>query len=88
VENIVYVNIAITGENGVVECNADEMLTVFVDGGELLGFGSACPRTEENFLTGSYTTYYGRAQAVIRVGKGPAIFKVWSKSYEKTLVCS
>ncbi len=87
VEDIVYVNIAITGENGVVESNADEMLTVSVEGGELLGFGSACPRTEEDFRTGIYTTYYGRAQAVVRVVKGPATLKVLSKSYEATIVC-
>jgi len=88
VEDIVYVNIAITGDNGVVECNADETLKVSVEGGELLGFGSACPRTEENFLAGSYTTYYGRAQAVVRVGNGPVKLKIWSKSYEETLVLS
>lgn len=88
VEDIVYVNIAITDENGVVECNADETLIVSVEGGELLGFGSACPRTEEDFLAGSYTTYYGRAQAVVRVGKEPVTMKVWSKSYEEILVIS
>jgi len=85
VEDIVYVNIAITGENGVVECNADELFTVSLEGGDLLGFGSACPRTEEDFLTGSYTTYYGRAQAVVRVGIGSATLKVWSKSYGEIL---
>lgn len=88
VDNIVYVNISIIGENGVVECNADEMLTVSVEGGELLGFGSACPRTEESFITGSYTTYYGRAQAVVRIAKGGTTLKVWSNSYESTLVCN
>ena len=63
--DIVYVNIAIKGENGIVESNADTMLTCSVTGGVLLGFGSANPRTEERYDTGTHTTYFGRAQAVV-----------------------
>ncbi len=65
--DIIYYNIDIAGENGVVESNADRKLTVTVEGGELLAFGSANPRTEEEFLSGTYTTYYGRALAIVRV---------------------
>lgn len=65
---IVYVPVTIEGENGIVEANADRRLTVSVEGGELLGFGSADPRTEERFDAGEYTTFYGRALAVIRAG--------------------
>lgn len=61
-----YVAISITDENGTVECNADEKLTVTVENGELLGFGSANPRTEETYQSGSFTTYYGRALAIVR----------------------
>ena len=63
---IVYIPVEITGENGVVESNADRKLTVTVEGGELLGFGSANPCHEEQYHTGSFTTYYGRALAVVR----------------------
>ena len=66
VGDIVYVDIAVTGENGVVESNADAKLTVTVENGTLLGFGSANPCTEESFDAGSYTTYQGRALAVVR----------------------
>ena len=66
---IIYVPISIVGKNGVVERNFDTKLNVTVDGGELLAFGSANPRTEENYLSGSFTTYYGRAQAVVRAGR-------------------
>ncbi|GHV06550.1 hypothetical protein FACS189485_15260 [Spirochaetia bacterium] len=31
-----------------------------------MAFGSANPRTEECYLSGSFTTYYGRSQAVVR----------------------
>ena len=65
--DIAYLNISIVGENGVVECNADRKITVSVEGGQLLAFGSANPRTEEQYHTGSFTTYYGRAQAIVRV---------------------
>ncbi len=64
--DIVYVNIAVAGENGVVESNGDMELSLSVEGGILLGFGSANPCTEESFASGKYTTYHGRAQAVIR----------------------
>ena len=64
---VVYVNVAIVGENGIVESNADRKLTVKAEGGELLAFGSANPRTEERFDEGTYTTYYGTALAAVRV---------------------
>jgi len=65
--DISYLSICLTGENGEVECNADRVLTVSVDGGELLAFGSANPRTEESFLSGSYPTYYGKSLAAVRL---------------------
>ncbi|MCD8068569.1 MAG: DUF4982 domain-containing protein [Lachnospiraceae bacterium] len=65
--DILYLAIDLTGENGEIECNRDTLLSVSVEGGELLAFGSACPKTEETFLAGQHTTYYGRSQAVVRV---------------------
>lgn len=64
--DIRYINIMITDENGIVESNADTKLRVEVENGQLLGLGSANPRTEEDFLSGEYTTYYGKALAVIK----------------------
>ena len=58
---------------GIIESNADRKLSVAVEGGELLGFGSANPRTEERFDSGSYTTFYGRAMAVVRAGQGGSV---------------
>lgn len=63
---VFYINIERLGQNGIVESNDDKSLKIVVEGGELLGFGSANPCTEESFVAGEYTTYYGRAQAVIR----------------------
>ncbi len=67
---IVYIPVSITDADGVVESNADSAAAVTVEGGELLAFGSANPRTEERFDAGKYTTYYGRALAVVRMGAG------------------
>ena len=70
---IIYVPVEIVGENGVVESNADRRLCVSVDGGELLAFGSANPCHEEQYHTGTFTTYYGRALAVIRAGQSGSV---------------
>lgn len=64
------VDISIRDARGIIESGADRKLTVEAEGGQLLGFGSANPRTEERFDSGEYTTYYGRAMAVIRAGQG------------------
>ena len=66
---LVYVPVTIEGANDIVESNADRKLTVTVEGGELLAFGSANPCTEEEYHTGSFTTYYGRALAIVRAGE-------------------
>ena len=70
---IFFVPINIEGTNNIVESNADRRLTVTAEGGELLAFGSANPCTEEEYHTGSFTTYYGRSLAVIRAGASGAI---------------
>jgi len=66
---LLFVDVALTGENGVVIGNRDTQLRVKVEGGELLAFGSAKPKTEENFQDGTYTTWYGLAQAIVRTDK-------------------
>ncbi len=66
---IVYVPVNIEDRNGTVESNADRRLTVTVENGGLLGFGSANPCTEERYTDGAFTTYYGRSLAVVRTGQ-------------------
>lgn len=67
--DIHYIPVEIVGENGVVESNADRLLKVSVTGGKLLGFGSANPCHEESYHTGEFTSYYGRALAVVKANK-------------------
>ncbi|MGX5682844.1 glycoside hydrolase family 2 TIM barrel-domain containing protein [Schumannella luteola] len=51
----------------VLDPRVDRLVSVSIDGpGELLGFGSARPDTTESYLSGSATTFEGRALAVIR----------------------
>ncbi|MDO4484951.1 MAG: glycoside hydrolase family 2 protein, partial [Clostridia bacterium] len=78
----VYVDIDIVGENGVVECNMDKTLTVTVEGAELLGFGSANPKTTERFESGTYTTYYGRSQAVLLPQSSPILLTVTAEGMD------
>lgn len=82
---VAYIDVNLLGTNGVVESNADRKLKVTVENGELLGFGSANPKTAESFVTGTYTTYYGRALAAVRCGKsGKVTFHVTDTTTGKT----
>lgn len=65
--SLVYIEVNVIGENGVIESNKDQKVQITVEGGRLIGFGSARSRTPERFTEGSYTTYYGRALAAVLV---------------------
>ncbi len=67
--DVLYIDVTISDRDGVTESAADRSLSVSVEGGTLLGYGSANPRTEERFTSGTYTTYYGRSLAIVRAGK-------------------
>lgn len=88
VGDVVYLDICIADKNGIVESNADTKLTIQVDNAELLAFGSANPRTEETYTTGTFTTYYGKAQAVIRFLEKDAVkIKISANGLENTTFC-
>ncbi len=70
---IVYVPVNIEDKNGIVESNTDRKISVTVEGGELLAFGSANPCTKEQYHTGSFTSYHGRTMAIIRADKSGSI---------------
>lgn len=82
---VCYLNVAMMCENEIVDCNSDEILTIQVENGKLLAFGSANPKTEESFLTGQYCTWYGKAMAVVRAGtEGKLHVTVKSAKYTTT----
>ncbi|MBL7487543.1 DUF4982 domain-containing protein [Frankia sp. AgB1.9] len=67
--DLAYIPIALTDAAGTVRPLADRVVTVDVTGaGELLGFGSAQPVTDEGFSDRRHSTYWGRALAVVRAG--------------------
>ncbi len=66
---LIYLDVRLTDASGVTESNGDTKLCVHVEGGKLMGYGSADPRTEEMFGSGEYRTYYGLAQAVVRADR-------------------
>ncbi|MBQ9174157.1 MAG: DUF4982 domain-containing protein [Bacteroidales bacterium] len=66
--DVVYVDVEIVGENGEVYFGKESMLNASVEGGTLLGFGSAKPRSDSYFGTGHYPSWMGHALAVVKVG--------------------
>lgn len=65
--DLIFAEIAITDQNGIVEMLADEKVALSVAGpGELIGFGTAAPAPDEEFTADARTTFRGRALAVIR----------------------
>lgn len=76
-QDLCFIRVELTGENGEVKSSIDRLLEVKVEGaGMLQGFGSAVPNSEYSFLEGKYRTYYGRALLVVRAGYEPGEIKV------------
>ncbi len=68
-ESLCYVNAELIDENGDVVPDAEVRMKAEATGtAELLGFGSANPITDENYSKGEFTSYLGRALAVLRAG--------------------
>ncbi len=88
-QDLCYLEIALTDENGIVEAGDDRKVRLTVSGaGTLAGFGSAAPCTEERFTDGLHTTYYGRALAVVRAGYGqPGEIRVTAEADGMAPVC-
>lgn len=76
-QDLAFVTIEITDDQGTVKMLEDRSISVTVEGaGTLQGFGSARPFTEESYTDSEHTTYYGQALAVIRAGLGAGTVQV------------
>ncbi|MEU1515226.1 glycoside hydrolase family 2 TIM barrel-domain containing protein [Streptomyces sp. NPDC005811] len=65
--DLAYIDLTLTDADGICHTGADRVVSVEVSGtGELIGYGSAVPSTEERFDAAERRTYEGRALAVIR----------------------
>ena len=64
-----YYMTEIVDENGIVVPDAALRLSAAVEGvGSLAAFGSSNPITDENYTSGTFTSYHGTATAIIRSG--------------------
>lgn len=87
-ESLCYVKVVIEDVDGNLVPGAAIKLKAEVAGAaELAGFGSANPITDENYTTGSFTSFDGIAQAVLRSGfdTGKATLKVSSEFGEASV---
>jgi hypothetical protein len=77
-DDLAFVSITLAGENGVTHMGRDRTVEVAVSGpATLLGLGSACPETEESYVSSRHSTFDGRALAVIRpTGPGNIVVTV------------
>ena len=67
--SIAFIQAELVDANGNVVPDADNKLTAVTKGeGSLAAFGSANPITAENYTTGTFAAYRGRAAAIIRSG--------------------
>lgn len=68
-EDLLYVRMKYTDAEGTVKPLERGDIKVTVEGGKLIGIGSACPYYEKRYLGNTADTYYGEAMAVIRPDK-------------------
>ena len=70
---LAYIRLRLTGPEGTTKPTERALLSVQVEGGKLLGLGSACPYYELSY-TGSVTdTYFGEALAIVEAGKSGSV---------------
>ena len=65
-DDLIYVLLELQDAEGTRFITEDKLLHVQVEGGEILGFGSARPDTEETYCAKEHMTFEGRALLVIR----------------------
>lgn len=65
-QELTYLPITFTDEDGILLPYIEQKVTVETDGPELLGLGSALCKTNESYLSSAFTSYRGRLLAVVR----------------------
>lgn len=65
-----HIRLQYTDEKGVLKPLERGILSVEVNGGKLLGLGSACPYNEIGYVSNHTDTYYGEALAIIQAEGG------------------
>lgn len=84
--SLCYIPVELVDSEGNVVSDQDIRLSAEVTGcGELLGFGSGNPITAENYTKGLFTTFRGRALAVVRSGYNDGEIKLTVKAEESDI---
>ncbi len=65
-DGLAYVKIRFTDTDGVLKPLINDKVSLNVTGGELLGYGNACPFNKEGYHEKEAVTYYGSALAIIK----------------------
>ncbi len=68
--HLCYIRLRYTDENGITKPLERGVIKVQVQGGTLVGLGSACPFNKYSYLGTETDTYYGEALAIVRMGEG------------------
>ena len=68
-----FIRLQYTDSNGIVKPCERGVLDVKVEGGRLVGLGSACPYYERSYLDSTCDTYYGEALAIVEAGSSDQV---------------
>ena len=71
--------------NGIIDTTIEDELSVSVFGATLLGFGSANPKTLDNYLSNKCHTWKGMAMIIIKKESSDILVSVKSNTDEKTI---
>jgi hypothetical protein len=80
--DVVFVDVTAADSEGVVEASLDTEVTVTVEGGTLLAFGSAAQKSERSYQEGCFPLRHGRALAAVRLGEGPCLIHAKADGFE------
>ena len=78
-DELCYILLRYTDENGMTKPLARGMIDVRVTGGKLLALGNACSYNERGYLTNETDTYYGEALAIVQPD-GPGCISIKANS--------
>ena len=82
-----FIRLQYTDSNGIVKPCERGVLDVKVEGGRLVGLGSACPYYERSYLDSTCDTYYGEALAIVEAGSGDQVtLTAWDGKHEAITV--
>ena len=67
--DVAFVRVDATDEYGTIEGTCNTEVSVSVEGGQLLAFGSSAQKSECSYLGGTFPLRYGRGLAVVRLNE-------------------